>query len=290
MSSWYGDLDPLDQIAAPFAQGMAGPVWLDELADWLRRCGLEVCEHDGWERRGRQQNSPYAQTPTHIMWHHTASQTAPHNDAAYIMWNADVAPLANLPIDRAGLAHVLAAGPTNTNGAGRDSWGGGVPDDSMNAWALGIELANAGTGEPYPAVQIEALIELTAHAVAFANIDVDHVRAHHEWSPGRKIDPAGPSPWATGSSSWNMAAARATIAARALELRETGEMTNPIILWRHKSYANVFVIGSGALWVSPLVAERFRAQGAEEVVEANDAMLDSVLSANGLTRGDLTPM
>jgi len=286
----YGDWAPDDQITAKRGAPLAAGIWLDGLAAWLRDLGVQVCEHDGWKRRGRQGNSPYWQTPTHLMWHHTASSTAPHNDAAFIMWNADVAPLANLLIDRAGVAHVLAAGPTNTNGSGRDSWGGGVPDDSMNAWAVGIELANNGVGEPYPAAQLEALIEVSAAAVAFAGLPVDHVRAHHEWAPGRKIDPAGPSPWASGASSWDMRAARQTIAARAAELGDTGSMTNPVLLWRHTDYANVFAIGAGALWLSPLAADRFRAQGAEELVEDNDAMLDSVLAANGLTRADLTPM
>ena len=34
---------------------------------------------------------------------------------------------------------------------------------------------------------------------------------HLEWAPGRKIDPAGPSRWAAGAASWNMAGFRTDV-------------------------------------------------------------------------------
>lgn len=222
----FGDADELDQVTAATDTFARGVLWLDELADWCRMLGLRVVEYDGWQRRGRRNNSPYDRTPTHLMIHHTASSTSPANDVAYMMTNADVAPLANLMIDRTGVVHVMAAGPTNTNGSGTDTWGGGVPADSMNSYALGVELANRGTGEPYPRAQTDAILLLAAAAVAAGLLPSSRIRAHHEWAPDRKIDPAGSSPWATGSNRWDMTRFRADVQQLADSLRDTGAMAD----------------------------------------------------------------
>lgn len=198
--------------------------WLSELANVARAAGLVVVEVPGWERRSRGNGASYAPgRPTHVMVHHTASP--PGSDGArdvdYICHGAAAAPLANLYLDRAGAVHVCAAGPTNTNGKGSSRpWAGGVPDDLMNAYAIGIEAANTGTGEVWPTPQTNALVTLCRALCITYGITFEHVRAHHEWAPSRKIDPAGPSPWAT-SGSWNMDAFRATLAAQPIP--PTGE-------------------------------------------------------------------
>src|SRR4029077_16497252 len=128
----------------------------------------------------------------------------PDGDVAYIAHNAADAPLANLYLSRSGDVYVIAAGATNTNGAGSAPWPGGCPDDSMNTHAIGIEGASQGTGEAWPIGQQVAYTDMCAALCAAYSIDVDHVRAHFEWAPDRKIDPAGQSMYASGASSWDM--------------------------------------------------------------------------------------
>jgi hypothetical protein len=178
-----------------------------DLADVCRSAGLDVAEEPGWQVRARNGGRPYqAGRPSHVMVHHTAS--APANDGArdvhYICHGSHVAPIANLYLSRTGRVTVCAAGPTNTNGAGSSvAWGRPVPADQMNVHAIGIEAANTGTGERWPAVQCDAYVALVAALCRAYAIPIGHVRAHHEWAAGRKIDPAGPSPWAD-SGSWDM--------------------------------------------------------------------------------------
>jgi N-acetyl-anhydromuramyl-L-alanine amidase AmpD len=188
--------------------------YLTNLADVIRRAGLNVREEPGWQTRARR-SGPYANgRPTHVMVHHTASYQSSdgQRDVNYMCYTSSYRPIANLYLDRSGTVWVLAAGATNTNGVGTDTWGGGVPNDSMNLYAISIEGANNGRGEPWPKVQTDAYVQLVAALCNQYNIPVSHVRAHAEWSPGRKIDPAGPSPWASGANTWNMDAFRASVA------------------------------------------------------------------------------
>jgi len=195
------------------------------MADVLRAAGLNVIEEQGrsktngqmipWQGFGRSSNSPYANgRPTAVMVHHTASNTSAANDVAYCNVNSDIRPLTNLYAARNGDIHVCAGGPSNTNGEGADTWGGGVPVDSMNAYAIGIEIANTGVGEPYPTEQQGAVL-LTVRALCSAyGISASNVRAHFEWAPARKIDPKGPSHWTDGLNElWDMDAFRADVAA-----------------------------------------------------------------------------
>lgn len=180
--------------------------WLDDLANVCRRTGFPVIEVDGWQRRGRSGNIPYEDgRPTHIMAHHTASPPSSDgwDDVNYCTFGADAAPLTNLYISRAPAIYVCAGGPTNTNGSGHDSWGGGVPEDSMNSHAIAIEGANNGVGEPWPEEQQRCYNALVIELRGAYGIPAGQVRAHFEWAPERKIDTAGPSRWAP-TGSWDM--------------------------------------------------------------------------------------
>jgi hypothetical protein len=152
------------------------------------------------------------------MVHHTASHASPGSDVGYMVDRADTRPIANLYLARDGVVYVLAAGPTNTNGAG--SWPG-VPDDRMNAYAVGIEAGNDGVGEPWPPAQQDAYVKAAAAICTAYRIPVGNVLAHREWAPSRKIDPAGPSRWAGPSGRWDMDAFRGDVLMCAVDASRT---------------------------------------------------------------------
>lgn len=192
--------------------------WLSNLPAVLRKAGLTVVEVDGWQTRTFASWPPgYDKPPNHFMVHHTASNTSVQNDLNYIM-HGPVSPIANVFLARDGVVYVVAAGQVATNGKGSAPWCSGSagcpPNNMMNHYAISCEAANDGVGEPWPSVQTDAYVKLAAAICTEYNIPVDHVRGHCEWSPGRKIDPAGPSPWAKGSATWDMNAFRRSVSDR----------------------------------------------------------------------------
>lgn len=186
-------------------------VWL---ADVLRSAGLSVVEYDNWQTRARSSGGYASGRPVCVMWHHTASATTPANDAAYMCETSDSRPIANLLVARDGAVWVLAAGATNTNGKGRSMTfsRGTVPADSMNTWAVGMEIANGGNDDPFPAVQIDACFDasnaINAH---LGNLATD-VAGHVDYAPDRKIDPNNcasvQGPWQPGSNGTSAASWR----------------------------------------------------------------------------------
>lgn len=180
---------------------------LTELANVCRRTGYPVIEVQGWQHRVRGGGPYILPAPTHVMMHHTASPPSwdGDKDASYLAVGGQYAPISNLLISRRAWIYVIAAGPTNTNGSGHDSWGGGVPVNGMNARAIGIEMGNNGIGEIWPDEQQDCALKLSAELCRAYNIPSAHVRAHFEWSPGRKIDPYGPCRWNKNQNTyWDM--------------------------------------------------------------------------------------
>jgi len=167
--------------------------YLTNLAAVLRGAGLNVVELDGWQTRGRSGNSPYADgRPWCVMWHHTASSGDGASDAHYETFVAEDAPICNINIGRDGTCYVCAAGPTNTNGKGGPITvsRGTIPADSMNTYAVGIEISNNGVGMNYPARQIDATFAASIAITNAYGLRPDDVVQHWDWAPSRKIDPA----------------------------------------------------------------------------------------------------
>ena len=92
-----------------------GSRYLTDLAHIMRNAGLVVQEVDGWQGRARSSGGFDGDRPWCVMWHHTASNTAPENDVNYICFGSPDSPLANLYLDRDGQVWcVRAAEPTPT--------------------------------------------------------------------------------------------------------------------------------------------------------------------------------
>lgn len=175
------------------------PRRLTDLADVLRGAGQRVDESvvPDWRDRSRTGNTSWYVDgrPTHVMLHHTASSTGAHDTVADEQREAyscavthAVRPVSNIYRGPSGAWYPLAAGPSNTNGVGDDVWGGGVPADSMNSYAVAIEVGNNGIGEPW--TDLPGLVAGIAALCRAYGIPAHNVRGHFEWAPTRKIDPA----------------------------------------------------------------------------------------------------
>jgi N-acetylmuramoyl-L-alanine amidase len=199
--------------------------YLTDLADVCRDAGLVVNEVDNWQTAARNSGGYAEGRPWCVMWHHTASNTTPANDVAYIVGGSDDAPLANLYLARDGSVTVCAAGCTNTNGSGGPVTmsKGTVPQDSMNTYAIGIEAANDGRGQTWPPAQIDAYFALSDALANAYGLDPADVCTHAEWAPTRKIDPATAAAvegwWQPGSinssGTWSVVDVRAECVERA---------------------------------------------------------------------------
>lgn len=212
-----GDVDPLDAYDASDERvdpTFAPARFLLDLADVLRSAGLDVEEVDGWQQRSRRSGG-YRIGPVAIIVHHTAGGPGMDGpgDVKDLAFTSVNAPVANLYLNRAGRWHVLAAGATNTNGAGGPL--GPLPVDEANTRVIGIEAGNNGVGEPWPAAQQDAYVAGVAAVADAYDIPTDCVFSHWEWT-ARKIDPAGPSRFGIGGANqrWNMDNFRAAVAAR----------------------------------------------------------------------------
>ena len=197
-----------------------GGIWLYDLPDVLAGAGLAVEVWPGWENRARSSGGYDAVRA--VFAHHTASNTSPDSDRSY-MWDSDSGdqPIGALYLARDGVITVGAAGATNTQGKG-GPWTlstGTIPKDQGNAYGIALEAANVGTGaEAWPAAQTDAYVIACRALCAAYDLDPSRdVLAHWEWCepscPGRKIDPAGPSPWAAGGARWDMDGFRAAVVA-----------------------------------------------------------------------------
>jgi hypothetical protein len=166
--------------------------YLEGLAVALRTAGLVVVELEGWQTRGRSGGAMYADgRPWCVMWHHTASAGDGAWDADYCTFGSPDAPLTNLVIGSDAVVYVCAAGPTNTNGKGGPLTfsRGVVPADSMNTYAVGIEISNNGTGMTYSAAQVDACFTASNAIAAAYGLEPDDVAGHFDCAPNAGAAP-----------------------------------------------------------------------------------------------------
>ena len=246
-------------------------LYLTELTDWLLGAGLSVIEYPGWQHRARGSGG-YSGNPLCVMWHHTASPESwdGQKDADYIaVGSADTSPISNLYIQRDGTVWVIAAGATNTNGKGNaiSFSRGTVPQDSMNSYAVGVEMGNDGLGEVWPQAQIDAMFAVSNAVNQHLGNTPEDVSTHNYYAPSRKIDPATAAavqgPWkprsCTSSGTWDLDDIRSECRRRATSTPdgEDDDMGN-LRLVRNKGYVNCFLVGAGAaLAISGEVMETY---------------------------------
>lgn len=207
-------------------------IYLDWLADVLRANGLTVVDSgypiDGWQTRARSSGG-FPSTPLGVQWHHTASVTTPENDIYWQIVGCDDAPVGNMTIMRDGSVWLVAAGAANCAGKGGplSLSRGTIPLDSANTRSVAIEVANSGTGEQWPQVQIDSYFMASNAINRQLGNRPDDIFSHaigtgNGWTD-RKIDPATANavqgPWkprsVNSSGTWSLDDIRAECNRRA---------------------------------------------------------------------------
>lgn len=151
-----------------------------QLANALRERGVRVEEYSGWTTRG---SSSF--TPRGGVCHWTAGPcqaTGRPSLSVVVNGRSDLAgPLANVYLDRQGVAVVVAAG--RANHAGDGGWRG----LSGNSSVFGVEAECCNAGD-WTAAQRDAYPAVMAALCDAGGFDEGYVCGHNEWAPSRKID------------------------------------------------------------------------------------------------------
>ena len=199
-----------------------GNVWLTDLPTWLSSAGLRVDVYDDkWTTRSRSSGG-YEQVLGIGIHHDAGSVNGSEKGAADYGWkNADDRPIGAIRLWRDGHILVGAAGATNTMGKGGPLKvsKGTIPQDQGNLYMLAIEAANNGVGEPWATQMIDAYLQMVwtlCQKLGLKHSDVySHAGYCQPTCPGRKIDPAGPTPGypnlggTSGAKTWPDSAFRA---------------------------------------------------------------------------------
>ena len=129
--------------------------------------------------------------PNFVIIHATSNDTADH--ALRTLTDPLRRVSAHYLIGRDGEVFQLVDERARAWHAGESKWGA---DADLNSVSLGIELDNNGD-EPFPDVQIAALITLLDGIRDRYHIPAANYLGHTDIAPRRKVDPSAYFPWAT---------------------------------------------------------------------------------------------
>ena len=127
--------------------------------------------------------------PSIVVLHHTSNDAA--RDALRTLTDPAREVSAHYVIGRDGALYQLVDERHRAWHAGVSQWGA-ITD--LNSVSIGIELDNNGR-EPFPQVQIDALLGLLADIKGRYSIPRANFVGHADVAPGRKVDPSRYFPW-----------------------------------------------------------------------------------------------
>jgi N-acetylmuramoyl-L-alanine amidase len=127
--------------------------------------------------------------PNYVMIHHTAQNSTDHTVRTF--HNQKVGVSSHYVIGRDGKVIQMVNDYYRAHHAGAGRWGN---DTDLNSSSIGIELDNNGTTDPWPDVQIQALIQLLSYLKESYKIPQANFIGHMDYAPTRKIDPSR-FPW-----------------------------------------------------------------------------------------------
>jgi len=129
--------------------------------------------------------------PNYVMIHHTAQKDLDQTVRTFHSERAAVS--SHYVIGRDGKIVQMVNDYYRAHHAGAGKWGN---DTDLNSSSIGIELDNNGTTDPWPEVQINALIQLLAYLKESYKIPQANFIGHMDYAPTRKNDPSR-FPWKT---------------------------------------------------------------------------------------------
>ncbi|WP_116996409.1 LysM peptidoglycan-binding domain-containing protein [Desertimonas flava] len=177
-----------------------GAVYLLDLDDWLAEefDDDEFSFEPGWMTRHRSTGG-YERVLA-IGTHHTAGGGSAAGQVSHAV-NANDAPIGAIHLYANGHIRVIAAGATNTQGKGGPLHcsRGTIPLNQGNLYMVSIEAHNDGIGGVWPEVQLRNYLRLVRLLCRKLGLDpardvYGHAGYCEPSCPGRKIDPAGPTP------------------------------------------------------------------------------------------------
>src|SRR5690606_9844731 len=127
--------------------------------------------------------------PNYVMIHHTAQNSTEHTVRTF--HNEKVGVSSHYVIGRDGKIIQMVNDYYRAHHAGAGKWGN---DTDLNSSSIGIELDNNGTTDPWPDVQIDALIQLLTYLKEAYKIPQANFIGHMDYAPARKNDPSR-FPW-----------------------------------------------------------------------------------------------
>lgn len=127
--------------------------------------------------------------PNYVIIHHTAQNDLDHTIRTF--HNQRVGVSSHYVIGRDGKIVQMVHDLYRAHHAGLGKWGN---DTDLNSSSIGIELDNNGIGDPWPEIQIEALISLLHDLKVKFRVPQANFIGHMDIAPTRKIDPAN-FPW-----------------------------------------------------------------------------------------------
>lgn len=127
--------------------------------------------------------------PNYVMIHHTAQDSLEQTIKTF--HNQRVGVSSHYVIGRDGKIVQMVNDLFRAHHAGAGKWGN---DTDLNSSSIGIELDNNGTTDPWPEVQINALLQLLEYLKESYRIPQGNFIGHMDYAPSRKIDPAN-FPW-----------------------------------------------------------------------------------------------
>jgi hypothetical protein len=285
-----------------------GDIWAHRLPFYLAKWGVPYLLRPGWETRSRRSGGFNSLKGIGI--HHDASSKGGSADNAYrwSCFSTETPPIGNGSLGRDGTFQLWAAGAANTMGLGgalRVSRGTINLNDG-NATMFAIEAGNNGIGEPWTAAQIDsypllcaAVLDWASHETPGPAMSVNDVFAHWEYCqpscPGRKIDPAGPSPWLPSSKGapkfpnvWDMDKFRASVSAVMAPKPQPTPEEDDMVIYAFTDIANTW--SQEGIHLSPEAYTELVARGARVVTsKPHPQHLKSLLYVSGLNTSDLTP-
>lgn len=133
-------------------------------------------------------------TPRILILHYTGLETVARS--LDVLSRPDCKVSCHYVIDEAGRIYQMVSEEMRAWHAGVSSWKG---ETDINSASIGIEIQNPGHTHGYPdfpRVQMEAVAALSRDIAGRHGIRAEHVLAHSDVAPGRKIDPGEKFDWA----------------------------------------------------------------------------------------------